>query len=182
MCGRYNLYNKPKKQWFDENEKYLTSYNIAPNKFATVITETKVRPMRWGMFGVVDGRTTINARSDKIEWWLNKNMERIAIPTTGYYEWNKREDGRIPFHNHLNGKTFYMAGLAMDHCFVILTTDSNNILSDREPVLLSESGVYRWFIHQVIPERMDDELQIVPISTEINDPTNNHPELIEPIF
>jgi putative SOS response-associated peptidase YedK len=134
---------------------------------------------------------------------------RCIIPASGFYEWQKVDAGpgrrarRRPFYVHAKGdEPLALAGLwevwydaedkPMRSC-TIITTDPNALLApihDRMPVVLSERYWNRW----LAPEPLTDKqrkamlepaprglLTLTEVSTQVNSPENDGPELIEPV-
>lgn len=134
---------------------------------------------------------------------------RCLIPADGYYEWEKIDAGKVPHFLHRPGELLAFAGLyelwpdpqraedAPDRwlwTYTILTHPAPDALGhvhDRSPVVvppgelrarwldptLTDSGMVRELIAS-IPE---SKLEPYEVSTAVNSPGNNGPELIEPV-
>ncbi|MEF8838087.1 MAG: SOS response-associated peptidase [Haloarculaceae archaeon] len=69
----------------------------------------------------------------------------------------------------------------------IITTDSNDVVApihDRMPVILAADEEERWLADGdtgVLDPFETDPLEAYPVSTAVNDPTNESPEVIDPI-
>jgi len=90
------------------------------------------------------------------------------VPTTGFFEWVPREDGKkIKYRFNLPGdRALYLAGLwneyAGEERCVILTTAANESMDgihDRMPVLLTHDTVEQWATNTDVAL---DILQAVP--------------------
>ena len=130
MCGRYTLTTSKEKlaEEFDlsgEPPEIPTSYNIAPTQnVATILgdgEERKLELMRWGLIpSWADdpeiGSRMINARSEtaaeKPSFRTAFKKRRCLIPADGFYEWQKTNGAKQPFHVHLRDeRPFALAGL-----------------------------------------------------------------------
>jgi putative SOS response-associated peptidase YedK len=105
----------------------------------------------------------INARAETLlEKPAFRNLakrRRCVIPASGFYEWQKRPDGKgkIPMHIRIRDqKAFGLAGLwdvwhgadgsELKTC-TIITTAPNELMGpihDRMPAVLDEAGMRRW--------------------------------------
>ncbi len=175
MCGRYEL-NTEK----DNNEinniiaeintlypeaNYKTG-EIFPTNSVPILTgsEDKVLPviMNWG-FPKWDGKgVIINAKSEtaKDKKMFSKPLaeKRCVIPSTGFFEWQKKEisktKDKFMFINE-DSKVLYMAGIynsfknedKITEFFVIFTRAANSFIRDihdRMPVILYENEIKDW--------------------------------------
>ncbi|GAA4483913.1 SOS response-associated peptidase [Rhodococcus olei] len=133
---------------------------------------------------------------------------RCILPADGYYEWMKGEDGKkIPFFLHVDDP-IAMAGLYelwpnpelpeddpgrwLWTCTVLTrpATDATGFVHDRSPVILPDTFIGLWF-DTTLPDRDDVDalLNSVPephlepyeVSTAVNSPRNNRPDLLTPV-
>ena len=130
MCGRYNLLAGPEQliEHFklQRLRKYGSSYNISPGqKILTVVqledSSYKAVNLWWGLIPSwsKDRRISshlINARAETIRekpsFRSAYKKRRCLIPATGFYEWQKKEDGKQAFHIHRQDQDlFAFAGL-----------------------------------------------------------------------
>lgn len=153
------------------------------------------------------GQKMANARSEtaaeKPAFRGPMRHHRCLIPATGFYEWKRIGNQKLP---HLFRKedhsTFAMAGLwehwgspdgsEIQTC-TILTTSANALMSPihhRMPVIIEEKDYDRWLDPNLQqPRKLNDLLQppkenaliCHPVSTEVNNPRNDHSGLIEAI-
>lgn len=123
---------------------------------------------------------------------------RCLIPTSGFYEWKKEDSGKIPcFITFKRKSIFAMAGIwetwedkssgeIIESC-AILTTQAQGVVSDihdRMPVILDRTGYDLW-LDPKVQSKKDLEIRQVdpcllsahPVSTKVNNPANNNPEL-----
>jgi len=125
---------------------------------------------------------------------------RCLIPIDGFYEWKKLWPvGKQPFAIGMeDGQPFTLAGLWENwkgpdgtwvRTFVILTTQSNKLLSDlhdRMPLVIEPKYRQRWMSEE---EHPGDLLKPHPsegmirwqVSTQVNSPKNNDRGLLEPL-
>jgi putative SOS response-associated peptidase YedK len=71
--------------------------------------------------------------------------------------------------------------------FAVLTTEPNEVVGDlhhRMAVVLAPDAEERWLAGETVPDLFDpypgDEMHAYPVSTRVNSPANDGPELIEP--
>src|SRR5215203_6975021 len=158
MCGRYTLAtpaNNLVEQF--EIEEYPSasiapSYNIAPTQeVAAVLVEEekrKLEMLRWGLIPAwADdpsiGNKMINARaetvSEKPSFRKAFKVRRCLILADGFYEWQKTDDGKQPYHIKMQDDSpFAFAGLweiwgmngeKIRSC-AIITTDANQLMHE----------------------------------------------------
>lgn len=182
MCGRYTIFNDQENQeimnMIDEvNRRHnveVKTGEIYPTDLVPIITDlltVNVVPMKWG-FPRWDGKgVVINARSETV---TEKKMfaesiskRRCIVPSTGFYEWQKKDDTKKKdkyLFNFDDSKVLYMTGIYqkikdIDY-FVILTENANESISDihdRMPVCLDkkDSGIWMSDAYAIILHRED---------------------------
>jgi len=133
---------------------------------------------------------------------------RCIIPADGFYEWEKvagRKAKRPWFIRRRDGEPLAFAGLwevwhdpnlgddapRVRSC-VIITTEPNEVLArihDRMPVVLPESAWDSWLdrdnhdvraLGKLLVPAPAGEFEAWPVSTLVNKPANNGPELLDP--
>lgn len=152
--------------------------------------------------------STINAKSETIfESRLYKSaivQRRCIVPLSGFIEWRAEGDApKRPFAIHLKDEPIMsMAGIWQAwhpgtpeerHSFSILTTEANSFmkkLHHRMPVILSPDDEDAW-LDPKLQKQADIEKLLKPcpskwlsaheISTAVNSPRNNRPEVLEPV-
>ncbi len=170
----------------------------------------RLRTMRWGLVpswskDAASGYKMINARAEtapeKPSFRGPFRRQRALVPADGFYEWRREGKGKRPFVLRLSSREpFAMAGLwdrwkAPDGgellSFTILTTSANAVVSavhDRMPVILPREAEDAW----LDPSAADGALrallvpypgvmEAVPVSTAVNNPRNDGPELLTPV-
>jgi putative SOS response-associated peptidase YedK len=134
---------------------------------------------------------------------------RCLIPANGFYEWKQLEGpGRRrarhqPFYIHsVDGSPLALGGLwevwhdaegRSLHTCTIITTEPNAAVAavhDRMPLLVPAGSWDRWLAPEPLADReqatllapaSDGLLVLDPVSTMVNSPRNEGPELIEPV-
>jgi putative SOS response-associated peptidase YedK len=152
--------------------------------------------------------STINATLEKLATapaWRGawERGQRCIMPCAGFYEWKVLEGGRKqPFYiKPANAETFAFAALwdqstppsgpPILSCAVI-TMPANELLRDihnskfRMPAIVQPEQIETWLTGSPEQARAtlvpfpSDEMLAWPVSTRVNTPKNNDPELIQP--
>lgn len=150
----------------------------------------------------------INARSetvsDKPAYRSAFRRRRCLVPADGYYEWQGREGAvKQPFFFHdASSRPLALAGLYEDwpgpeglvRSCTIVTQDARGVLArihDRMPVLVDPTHWSAWLdpatddpdslLARVLADGAVEELLTYPVSTLVNKPGNNGPELLAPV-
>jgi putative SOS response-associated peptidase YedK len=151
------------------------------------------------------GAKLINARAETVAekpaFRTAFRHRRCLVIADGFYEWQQQKGKKQPFYFRFqNGQPFAFAGLweswqapdgeKIDSC-TLLTTAANTLLQpihDRMPVILKPEDYNQWLDPQIQkPEQLQPLLQSYsseamvsyPVSTKVNNPTNDSPECIE---
>jgi putative SOS response-associated peptidase YedK len=162
---------------------------------------------RWGLvpFWSKDekiGYKCINARSETASTspafrGSYKSKRRCLIPACGFYEWMKHPFGKKPYYiTSSDDSLLAFAGLwdawkkpdgQTLTTFTILTTTANQLISrlhDRMPVILEPENYRAWLEaddpRELLKPCPVEMLQFYPVSTRVNTPKNNAPDLIAP--
>ncbi len=151
----------------------------------------------------------INARGETIaekpSFRGSFKYKRCLIPADGFYEWKVQagQKTKTPYFIHMKDrKPFAFAGLwdewhspdgNMLRTCAIITTTPNELMSElhnRMPVILDKADFADWLnpmpcppdslIHLIRPFPAD-RMSAHPVSTLVNTPGNDRPELIEPL-
>jgi len=187
--------------------KYFPSFNIAPSQISAVVTKSpeglQLAGMQWGLIpswskDAQMGNKLINARSETLhekpsfqESFKNK---RCLIPADGFVEWK----GRRPYYIRPKAQgLFAFAGLWSTwdsgdeplNTYTIITTEANKTLSplhSRMPVILHPDNYEKWLtaesntLSSFFTPCHDTDLEYFEISTAVNSPKNNDPEILQP--
>ena len=187
MCGRYTF----TKESYESGYDFSPSYNIAPSQTApTLIKEGNqlVRQnMQWG-YPIGNRNKLVNARCENLYKLPSyKNAKRCAVPFSGWYEWFQFEDkSKHPFYFFVRNIDLHFAGIYVDGGYCILTRPASTPVKryhHRMPVLLKKFEVDT-YINGNDPFRsgVHNRVECHAVSKEVNNPRNNHEELIRPIL
>lgn len=199
------------------------SYNIAPTQSAAIVLDSaktdpptrRVEPARWGLVpgwakDLSIGSRAFNARAEELE---NKRMfapalgrRRAVVPASGYYEWKKSDDAKVPlFIHHEDDAPILFAGLyewwrdpdeAWILSFTILTRSGVGALGSvhhRMPVFLDVDHADAWLDtdldapRDVLDAAIDDAPRVAEsfawheVGRAVGNVRNDEPGLIAPI-
>lgn len=174
-----------------------------------VITTEGLELMRWGLVpqwakDEKIGYKLINARSetvfDKPMWRSIITKSRCLVPANGFYEWQKRADGKQPYYIHpTDTDLFAFAGIwtrwqyegRERHTYSILTTEPNREMvniHDRMPVILHRDDEAQWLaadtredIEPLLRPYPDGHLDMYEVSKSVNVTSANDETLIGPV-
>jgi len=152
------------------------------------------------------GNSLINARSETLKekpaFRGSLNRRRCLVLADGFYEWKTTSGRKVPYRVELRGREpFAMAGLCSTwkdpdgksiDTFAIVTTNANEIVGtihDRMPVIFTPEQESKWIdlsfdfqeVNQCLLPYSENDMEIYPISTLVNNPKNDIPEILEPI-
>lgn len=218
MCGRFTLAIDPQElaQAFDLAEapdEFPSRYNIAPTQPIAAILKHPDDPerhfqlLKWGLIPSWSkdpsiGNRLINARgetvSEKPSFRAAFKRRRCLIPTTGFYEWQKHQDGKQPFYIRLQSQQpFAFAGLWETwediSTATIITTSANDQLEpihNRMPVILNSEDYDTWLdpdnqdkaeLQSLLKPFPAEAVEAYPVSTHVNKPANDSSECIAPM-
>ena len=212
MCGRFSL--TPKIEQVIEklniinSIEFAPSYNIAPSQNVPVVRNMDNRMviavMRWGLIPFwtkesPKSNSLINARGETVaskpSFRSAYKKRRCLIPADGFFEWQKMENGKLPYYIQLkNHEIFTFAGLweqwqdddqIIESC-TIITTDANDDMKPihhRMPVIIDREHYQHWF-ESADPQDLlvpypNDALIAYAVSSHVNNPSNNDKTCIE---
>ena len=172
-------------------------------------TSSRIDQFEWGfrphwVDDPADWPHPINARAETVAekpaFRDAFRSNRCLVLADGFYEWQSTRDGTQPYRIELADRApFAFAGLWAEwegngtthHSITIITTDSNAVVDpihDRMPVMLQREEEATWLSaeeHGSLQELLDpfpsDRLRAYPISTRVNTPSNDSPDIIDPI-
>ena len=211
MCGRYNLIAKPEEivETFQLHRlpRYEASYNIPPGqKILTVVQlddgSYKAVYLHWGLIPHWSKERKIsshliNARAEtlaeKASFKAAYRQRRCLIPATGFYEWQKREQGKQAYCiQNDQHQLFAFAGLweywehdtETIYSCTIITTAANELMQSihpRMPVILGKQNYRQWLDKQASLETTQQLLAtdsyqgmtLKPVSDWVNNPYHN---------
>jgi putative SOS response-associated peptidase YedK len=209
MCGRFSLWADKNKivEHYDlkSGPDTYTGYNVTPSYDIPVIRLHNGRELancHWGLIPHWAKDTKLqpaNARADGVAtkpyFRDSFRYRRCLIPVNGYYEWSEVGGKKQPYFIHMeNNKLFSLAGIwsrwespdkTIESC-AIITTEPNSYLAkihDRMPLIIRPADYDRWLeqggMDMLTP--YTGEMEAYPVSTRVNSPKNQGPDLIQPI-
>ena len=153
------------------------------------------------------GNRLINARAESVStkpsFRASLKKRRCVVPATGFYEWTRNGKTRTPLYVHMKDDSFFgLAGLydkwrkpdgSTLLTFTIITTRPNSALEkihNRMPVILRPDQEETWLSEGELPAKTLSSLfkpypsrpiEAYEVSTAVNSPANDSPELIKPL-
>jgi len=151
------------------------------------------------------GNRMINARSetaaDKPAFRSAIRRRRCLIPADGFFEWQRVAGGKQPYHIRFRDRRVTaFAGLwerwrasddapTLDSCTILTTSPTATVarIHDRMPVILSPDAWPVWMSRDELPRQTlqgiftagpDDALEAVAVSTRVNSPFNDDPDVL----
>lgn len=218
MCGRYvaSWSKSLFEQTFNTQAPLFESYNIAPTHFAPIIYTSKsgtreTLDTKWGLLPswVKDPKdfkaSMFNARAeslrDKASFKKPFKKTRCIVPASGFFEWQKTEDGKVPhFIKAKDDTPLAFAGL-YEHwqksdaepitSHTIITTTPNDLMKDlhnRMPVILNPEHFELWLdpenedvdILEHLLKPFEGELEAYPVAKRVGRVSENDKDLLEP--
>jgi putative SOS response-associated peptidase YedK len=165
--------------------------------------------MQWGLIpswskGPDPRYKMINAKAETVHekpaYRTAFRQRRCLIPCDGFYEWQVREGGKQPLYIYKQDHGLLaLAGLwehwqtpaqAIDS-FTIITTTANAFMQsvhERMPVILTETVFDAWLdaeqrelapLRDLLKPYAQDDLRMHPVSSAVNSPKQDSPELIQ---
>lgn len=215
MCGRFTLKAGPQEladtfPWLDP-PRLRARYNIAPSD--DILGVTLAAEPLWLHWGLVPrwarqstgSRPLINARAETVAtrptFREAFKRRRCIIPASGFYEWRRQGDERLPYYiTQAGGHPLAFAGLferrgtgdEAGAAGCILTTGANPVVSpihERMPLILSPDDYRDWLAPDTPAERLSrllssepgQELTAYPVSRHVNRPANDDPRCCQPL-
>jgi len=219
MCGRFVLIADPDEIYQQFELPMLPEiqprYNIAPTQLVPVIVNEGARALhhyRWGLIPSwskdpqIGGRM-INARAETVAekpaFRAAFKRRRCIVPSSGFYEWQQRDAGKVPMYIHLRDQPLFgFAGLweiwndpsgGEVRSFTIITTEANAMMReihDRMPVILKPEDYATWLQAEDVPQSAlqellrpyaSDRMVAYEVSKLVNRPSVDSPECIAPV-
>ncbi len=207
MCGRYSVQKKTllvahslvKKNINVDLEK--DNFNCAPGgKYPCIKSATNGKYLEMTVFGILpswakpDFRRLHNARLEGIETKVSfKKLivnSRAVIPTTGFFEWAKINDKKVPYYfTRSDDQDLFVCGIHDGGEFTIITrpaTSENAFVHHRQPVIISKSQINNYFNLNNNPVEFLNsvkapKLKFHKVSSDVNNPSKNDENLINPV-
>jgi putative SOS response-associated peptidase YedK len=158
-------------------------YNVAPSQTMPVVTGTDLVLLPWGFAPAWADKKVINARLESVdEKPYFREARHCLVPATGFYEWKREGEVKIPYFFHLPGnELFAFAGVCNENGYAIVTTDANESMQgvhDRMPAILTRDEEQQWLTEMITPTGI--QLKTHPVSSAVNSPRNDSSNLILP--
>ncbi|HXN06323.1 MAG TPA: SOS response-associated peptidase, partial [Nitrospiria bacterium] len=181
MCGRiYKTFTSEELLYRYLNNQPVAlpemkpNYNMVPTQETLVLraadAERRFDSMRWGLVPIwandvksANRYSVINAKAEEITEKRSFKgafeRRRCIVPVTGFFEWQKADDGRKkPYCVHLKDEPIMSLAGIWEHwqskdglqelfSYAIITTGANEIMREihmRMPVILERSGEAEW--------------------------------------
>jgi putative SOS response-associated peptidase YedK len=189
---------------------YTPRYNIAPGDDLHIVKNEapdEIDSYHWGLIpfwtdepeeGIINARSeTADEKRVFEQAW---EFRPCLVLSSGFYEWKAPNGGsKQPYRIHReDDPAFAMAGLwdvwegddETISCVTILTTEPNDLMNsihDRMPVILPQDAESDWLAagpdtrKELCQPYPKDDLNAYEISTRVNNPGNDDPEVIEPL-
>jgi putative SOS response-associated peptidase YedK len=225
MCGRFAVTRETRDllNVLDGLEELDDDYNVSPTDQVAVVRNRKgeqgTEQVRWGFVpgwypDLKKQPQPINARIETVSssGMFKKAFAsgRCIVPALGYYEWQKRADGKQPFFISAPGGALAMAAIATAWrdkskadddparwvvSMAIITRDAHvapGDVHDRMPALLTPELYDSWLDPDADPDAllrlldagsldMAHELVPIEVSREVNRTTASGAHLIDPL-
>lgn len=218
MCGRFTQRSDSKQlaKAFEVGEvpSVEARYNVAPTQDVLAVYEPgdgrEAAFFKWGLVpswakDKSMGARLINARSETVAekpaFRQAFKQRRCIIPADGFYEWQRRGEGKQPFFFRMrDDRPFGFAGLwerwqgesgeVINSC-AILTTEANEVLRpvhDRMPVILHPDDYEMWLdvdarkldlVREMLRPYPAREITGYPVGTSVNSLRNQGAKLVE---
>jgi putative SOS response-associated peptidase YedK len=197
MCGRFTLTAPQKLSSRYPRFRFPAAtprFNVAPTQAVLAVRNTgedAAEFLAWGLQG------NVNARSETVAvkpMFRDSLRERRAIVfADGYYEWQRRYDGKQPYYIHRpDGAPFVFAAIWDASGCALMTAAAAGelaVIHDRMPVILADELCERWLQREPMdPESAErllahgtNALVAEPVSTAVNRVANDAPSLIVPV-
>jgi putative SOS response-associated peptidase YedK len=188
---------------------FAPNYNIAPTTMMPVGIfhkgERSVQMMHWGLVPhwASDKKAAakmINARAETLHEKRSfaplLASRRCVILVSGFYEWQRREDGKTPYKVALaDGAPMPMAGLWTWHSglrlasYCVITTAATPAFAaihHRLPMILPREAIGDWLSApwtqaQALTHPYAGALLATAVSARVNKVANNDPDLLTPV-
>lgn len=163
----------------------------------------------WGMQPSWSPLYLINAKIEKLAssrfWSTPFQSSRVIVPASYFIEWHRLEDkSKQPYVIRLRNKALFgFAGLlvttkdktgADQSGYVIITQEAKDFMSpihNRQPCILRKEDEDTWLnpdttetghlLPLLSPYPYETEMEKFPVSSLVNKPSNNFPEILKPV-
>lgn len=185
----------------DKKSLFEPHYNLSPGHQLPVLMiqdgESEIKPVRWGKMESNQAKETTIEKENLPDVFDDGKAKRCVLPLSGFFIWKDDKEKNHPFFVRLlNNPVMSIAGIYIEDeepHISILTTESNALvhpMSKRMPLLLNRAVALQWLepaidtnelLEQAENLYMLNDLSVLRVSKKVNDPTNNNPQIIQPI-
>jgi putative SOS response-associated peptidase YedK len=172
--------------------------------------ENQAELMDWGLIPAWsrDGKGFINAKAETVStkpsFKRAFRVHRCIVPVSSFFEWQRSPEGKFPYLIKLKReKLFGLAGIWEEwqgpydlpvQSFAIITCPANPLVArihDRMPVILKQEDEATWLnpalrdpaqLRPLLRPYPASEMEAYRVTLAVNSPSNNSPELLEPIL
>lgn len=217
MCGRFALEDDgtgvQEQFGLVDTPQLAPRYNIAPTQPIAAVGRKKsgrygLTHFYWGFVpswakDMSMASRMINARSETVHekpsFRAAFKRRRCIVPLSGFYEWQKQENGRKqPMYIHPSGGASFFAAAGLWELWhspdgselrsaTLLTTIPNELMApihNRMPVLLSPDDYEAWLnpdtplpvLQALCKPYQQDQMSTHPVSSYVNSPRNEGPD------
>lgn len=182
-----------KKQFFGNIT--LPNYNISPTQFLPITTGSNyISIASWGIKS--KSHYIYNSRIETLLAQNQQNLKKCLIITSGFYEWQKINQAKIPYFIKTKNENFtLLAGVYFQsenqYFCSIITQNSNNdfaTIHNRIPLIIKPEDIDIWLnkqniettYHELINNnKIYSEIEIKKVSTKVNNSKYNKPDIFE---
>jgi len=186
--------------------EFRASYNVAPTQVMPIIerhSPNSLHERKWGIQPSWSKMFLINAQASKLAtskvWSKAFRESRCIVPANFFYEWKRLSDEKLPYLIRLKSKEIMgLAGLVVEYRdakgetkngYVIITTEPNSLMEEihnRMPVILNKEDEEAWLnpdntepdqLEKFLRSYPSSEMEAYPVSSLVNSPKNNFPEI-----
>ena len=207
MCGRYSVQKKTLLVANGLVKKNINvdldqdNFNCAPGgKYPCIKSATNGKYLEMTVFGILpswakpDFRRLHNARLEGIETKVSfKKLivnSRAIICLTGFYEWQKKNEKKVPYYfTRSDDQDLFACGIHDNGQFTIITrpaSSENAVVHHRQPVIISKSQINNYFnlnnnAVEFLKSVKAPKLKFHQVATDVNNPSKNDATLINPV-
>lgn len=186
----------------DDVRELSPRYNISPGEQIPVIKDEDGAQLKEMTWGVAEGEEHLISADEAVEGLRKGQLERCIIPVSGYYKW--KQDGKrseYPFFiRMLDDPLMALGGVAYpagkggkERRCAIVETRSNALIQPLDPhmplqfdrefsrVWLDEQSDIEELLKEARQLFLMTDMTVLRVSDKVNDPTNNSPDLIQPL-
>ena len=211
MCGRFSIWSDKNKilEHYDLGAApdVYTGYNIHPQQHIPVVRFTDCKELTnlyWGYLPSwardkkyeTSCATSEKVLEEKPFYREAFKKRRCLIPVNGYYEWNEETKLRQPYFIKLKSvELFSFAGIwdtwqtpdgPRDGVTLITTPPPEQIahIHHRATVIINPEDYDEWLEQggEKFIRPYEGDYDFWPVSTRVNNPRNQGPELIQPLY